>query len=311
MRGRWPARGVLAALLAWAPAAATAESAPPPLLGGLITQTRVLYPLQVGEWKASGETRYPDQGLGVSVRYVSADSWLDLYVYPAGPAAAYRLDELAAHERGQMLQAGHSLGSPAHAEALQALELPGEDGRGRVPARAVAVAYPRQRLGSVMLLFARNLYLVKARASAPARVPPEQLLKRVREFMGEVSAQLRIRSTGACWLPQRVELVDVLPDPEAPPVLASYRGDTAAAPSAVALVDAAQVLHQEAARAGELAAALAAAVYPGCVAPEAIEPQVPPHLREIRIEYLAPADRRAAPKAPSLGRPRLRSRGTG
>ena len=97
MRGSRAIAG--AACLAWASAAAAAQeahgptAAPDEFLGGVVAESRILYPLQVGSWMAESEHRYPDQRLGVSVRYVDnlKQRWIDLYFYPAGPQVAQML----------------------------------------------------------------------------------------------------------------------------------------------------------------------------------------------------------------------------
>jgi hypothetical protein len=67
--------------------AAIADSPAPedvrtPFLGGFLKETRVLYPLRIGDWEAQGEHLYEQQELGASVRYVhqgDKDRWIDLY----------------------------------------------------------------------------------------------------------------------------------------------------------------------------------------------------------------------------------------
>ena len=44
------------------------DSQQQPLLGGFLQQSRILYPLQVGEWNATAEHLYEDQQHGVSIR---------------------------------------------------------------------------------------------------------------------------------------------------------------------------------------------------------------------------------------------------
>ena len=143
MRGSRAIAG--AACLAWASAAAAAQeahgptAAPDEFLGGVVAESRILYPLQVGSWMAESEHRYPDQRLGVSVRYVDnlKQRWIDLYFYPAGPQVAQMLAAVSASER-------ESIGLAARAEARTAefgdlapltLGGPGADAAG-VPAAA-------------------------------------------------------------------------------------------------------------------------------------------------------------------------------
>ena len=307
-----------AACLAWATAAAEPAAqgergptaAPDEFLGGVVAESRVLYPLQVGSWMAESEHRYPDQRLGVSVRYVDnrKQRWIDLYFYPAGPQVARMLEVVAASERESIDMAAREDARAAELGDLAPLTLggPGADAAG-VPAWELGLRYRGEGLASAMLLFARQMYLVKARASAaepPATV--RSLQGELRTFMESVAAQVRIASTGTCWLPARIELVPRLPDPQQ--ALASYRaGDELAA---VVLGDRALVAAGQADRATEIAAQLAGSLYPGCVAPELIEPEVPPALREIRIEYRRP-QRAPDLRAPPAAGPHAPSRATG
>lgn len=305
----------LAAALAVSVSAAEPDATPvqgsvaPGLLGGLLTESRVLYPLQVGGWVAVSEHRYPEQYLGVSVRYIDnrKQRWIDLYFYPAGLQTPEALALVAASERDGIAQAARQSGRAADVGALEpvALERDAVAG-GPVPAWQLGLSYPDERLVSAMLLFTREMYLVKARASAaqpPASVA--SLQRELQAFMESVAAQVRIASTGACWLPARTGIAAALPGDDA--VLASYR-DPGSEVAAVVVGDRVLVAEAEAERAPQLAAQLTQALYPGCVAPELIEPEVPRPLREIRIEY-----RRAAGDAPvpRVGSPRTPTRGTG
>ena len=304
---RWPAL-VLATLLA-GPATGLAQGpapSPAPTPAALLQQTRVLYPLEVDGWRAMSEERFDDARFGVAVRYRNGERWLDLFVYPAGPAAAAQLHRIAEAERTNILEAAAQSGRRTEPGPLQAIVLPGAQGLDQVEAWEMALAYPEQEVGSAMLMFARNLYLVKARASGPARLARE-LPQQVRDFMASVSTQLAITSTGACWLPARIRLVDALPDPEGPDVLASYR-EPGEPPLAVVTAEGLLVAPAGQARAAELAAMLTAQLFPGCVAPEAIEPQVPAHMREIRIEYRPAAEETRRRKAPRGSRSRARTR---
>ena len=77
----------LLALASLAPAAAGDGEASAPFLGGFLKETRIVYPLQVGEWEAVGERLYDAAELGASVRYRSGtdlDRWIDVYFYPVG-----------------------------------------------------------------------------------------------------------------------------------------------------------------------------------------------------------------------------------
>jgi hypothetical protein len=313
--------GLLAAALPPAASAADARSPPaagvpsmPEFLGDVITESRVLYPLQVGAWIAESEHRYAEQRLGVSVRYVDNRKrrWIDVYFYPAGVQSVHSLALIAGSERDGIAGVARDAGRAVELGALESFTLPADDAESAgTPAWRLGLAYPDDALASAMLLFAHGVYLVKARASAaqpPATV--DSLQRELQAFMASVAAQLRIVNTGACWLPARTDIATTLPAADSDEVVASYR-DPGQDVAAVVVGDRVRVARAEAARAPVLAAQLTEALYPGCVAPEAIEPEVPPALREIRIEYRTPAASEGPSHGPRIGRPRPPLLGTG
>src|SRR5690606_22760833 len=122
---RWPAL-VLATLLA-GPATGLAQGpapSPAPTPAALLQQTRVLYPLEVDGWRAMSEERFDDARFGVAVRYRNGERWLDLFVYPAGPAAAAQLHRIAEAERTNILEAAAQSGRRTEPGPLQAIVLP-------------------------------------------------------------------------------------------------------------------------------------------------------------------------------------------
>jgi hypothetical protein len=339
-RRRWPRTGasLLAGLLACMPGhvAFAAEGvvplvvpqpAPAPqqpaFLGDVLSQSRVVYPLQVGRWVAQEEQRYPRQQEGVSVRYIDNGKrrWIDLFFYPTSVRGDAALAVVAAAERDAIDLAARQAGRQV---TLGTLELagpePGTPDQERQSTNAattlprhwrLGLRYPQESLASAMELFVRDLYVVKARASAAEPATTVTTLQsELQAFMAQVAAQLRIVNTGACWLPARTAVAATLPAADADQVLASYRDPAAGEVAAVVLRDQVLVAQAHAARAGEISTALAAELYPGCVAPEAIEPEVPPPMREIRIEYRAPAYG-APSRGPPIGRPRAPRSGTG
>ncbi|UNK56624.1 hypothetical protein MNQ95_10705 [Pseudoxanthomonas daejeonensis] len=328
----WRLAGMLAgAGLALGPVAAAAQSQDTQLtvvetpsqvefLGGVLAESRVLYPLQVGSWVAESEHRYPEQRLGVSVRYIDngKQRWIDLYFYPAGLQSVQSLALVAGSERDGIADAARQAGREVALGMLEPIELArgGVEGHGVDAAAPAAgmqqawklgLAYPDERVASAMLLFAHDLYLVKARASAPLSSPIEDELVR---FMQVVAAQLRIVNTGRCWLAARTDIVDALPASGHDRVRASYR-DPGRDVAAVVVDDRVLVARGEAARAQALAKELTGTLYPGCVAPEAIEPEVPPSMREMRIEYRAPNAVEGPSRGPRIGRPQPPQSGTG
>ncbi|WP_372015533.1 hypothetical protein [Pseudoxanthomonas sp. 10H] len=317
-RGGWRALALAVSLVpAAAATAAPAQPAEPAFLGEVISETRVLYPLLVGGWLAESEQRYAEQRLGVSVRYADnrKQRWIDLYFYPAGVQTAQALALFAGSERDSIAEAARQSGRGVEMGVLEPFTLaaaaPAAGDAREVGAWRLGLQYPDDALASAMLLFPHGLYLVKARASAaqpPATVG--SLQRELEAFMASVAGQLRIVNTGTCWLPARVDLAATLPPVDAGEVLASYR-EPGREPSAVVVGDRVLVAQAEAARAPLLAEQLAGSLYPGCVAPEAIEPDVPPALREIRIEYRRPVDADAPSRGPRIGRPRSPVSGTG
>ena len=331
---RWPARALatlLAVLPAWAPALAVASegaggaqggAAPgvdePVFLGGVLEQSRILYPLRVGPWRPVAEQRYPRQEAGVSVRY--ADSrrgrWIDLFFYPLPARGEQALAVLASSEREGVIAAGLQAGTPLEAGPLRSLQLSGADGAA-VPAWAMDVAYPGQDRASAMLLFGRQMYVVKARASAmpterrKAAEDVDTLRQALQVFMQAIAGQVRIVSTGACWLQPEVVAAERMPAADAGGVLAIRHGPGGEL-QAVALRDRVLVAQARSAQAQALAGELRQALYPGCVPPEAIEPEVPADMRELRIEYRRPdADSTVFPGGPPVGRPRAPRSGMG
>ena len=276
----------------------------------------MLYPLRVGTWVAESEHRFPEQRLGVSVRFIDnrKQRWIDLYFYPAGVEAARSAAMLAADERDGIADAARQAGRDATLGELEAFRLRGRAGAGaqatrvEIPAWRLGLAYPDEGMASAMLLFVQDLYVVKARASAAQ--PAEAVQEELQVFMESVAAQLRIVSTGACWLPARTDIAATLPAADDAGVLASYR-DPGRDVAAVVLGDRVLVARAEAERAPELATQLAGALYPGCVAPEVIEPEVPPPLREIRIEYRRSDPGDGPVRGPRIGRPRAPLTGIG
>ncbi|KAF1696647.1 hypothetical protein CSC64_02010 [Pseudoxanthomonas koreensis] len=293
-------------------AADVAPAVVPELLGGLLAESRGLYPLRVGGWKAMGEHRYEEQRLGVSVRYLdrSKQRWIDLYFYAGGLQDARTLALVAASERDAIAGAAQQAGRAVELGELQPLELTRGDGT-PMPAWRLGLSYPQERRASAMLLFAQDLYLVKARASAEAPASVEVLQRALQAFMEQVAAQLRIVNTGACWLPDRITIVAMPPPADDESVLASFREPGQEQVAAAVVGDRVLVAQSHAARATELATGIAQVLYPGCVAPEEIEPEVPPVLREIRIEYRRPAREAQDGHAPPVGRPRPPTRATG
>lgn len=87
---------VVAGLLLFA--AARAGAAESPFLGGFLQESRVVYPLQLGQWQAGAEQRYTEQEEGASINYrdpAQPGALLSVYFYPAGQLAPGQLQQVA------------------------------------------------------------------------------------------------------------------------------------------------------------------------------------------------------------------------
>lgn len=221
-----------------------------PFLGGFLQETRIVYPLQVGEWQAEDEHLYDEPALGASVRYRDGrhrDRWIDLYFYPAGVLPPSGLDEAAQRTLDEI---GMGVGRPGgYVEAefgeLRAFEIAG-GGRERDGGRALTARSADMRLlreegayHSAMVLLVDRLYYVKGRYSVgAAALSRGEARAGLEAFVAEVVRTTSIGSTGDCW------------------TLAEAGGHGLA----------------------------------GCTGAEPSNPEVPEGSREIRLEYRAPRD---------------------
>lgn len=295
------------------PVAQAAEALTLPFLGGFITESRVLYPLQLGGWQAQGEHRYDDPAYGVSVRYRDEkrpQRWLDVYFWPAGklPPDALRaaIDgtarELAGMAGRQDYYDRIRVGAP------EALELQRDDGantegKATVPAWLLPLQSTKQGQESLsqLGLFVRDMYFVKLRYTAPeADASAAALREESVALLQALQRQVEIVNTGACWglLPVVAKAV---PDAQAAGALMNSAVEGRV--TAVAFADRVEARDpaDESARLLQVMASLQTGrlADPSCVAPERINPQVEEGRREIRMEYRVPT---AAPEAG----PRLR-----
>lgn len=265
-----------------APGAAEGASAPGeaandhahPFLGGFLRESRIVYPLTVGEWQAVGEHLYEDQEYGVSVRYAhgsDVDRWIDVYFYPAGLLSAAEFAEAARNEADLIGQAHRQAGHTGFdIGALHEFSLAGDatDPSTTIPARAVELGYTIHgtAYSSAMTLLLDRLYFIKARYSiAQARLSRADTLRQLEQFTTRLHPRLVVLSTGDCWMPMQVDL-------------ATGRATTA---------DGAQMLRR--------------GLPPGCAGDAPLNPVVPDGMREIRLEYHAPAQEHDDPPARSIG----------
>ena len=285
----------------WAAAtdAAPAGNKDVPFLGGFLKETRVVYPLRIGDWSAQGEHLYDMQELGASVRYVDAQKgrWIDLYFYPAGVLPAARLaQDMDATLEGIRLSAGQA-GSYSEVEiggsvpvsfALDA----GKD-RKDVAARSVSMRLVREgtEYSSAMVMLVKDLFYMKGRFSAEARaLSRRDTQQQLEQFMAEVVRRSSLSSTGECWMPPPIIAKSALVDDD-PDQLATM--DAGGVLSAVAYADRVEALQPRSpeARMMQLTAmSLGGRLFEGCVPAEDMNPAVPDGMREIRLEFNAPSD---------------------
>ena len=272
-----------------------------PFLGGFLKETRILYPLQLGRWKAVGEHLYEQQELGVSVRYAHGDDvdrWIDLYLYPAGVLSDTQFEQAAQIERDQILQIQGQPGGHGAIDmgTLQrfSFAVPGEErNQPRKQGYVVDMSYAREgeTWNSVMTLLLDRLYFVKGRFSiAENRMSRRRARKLLEDFVGELSSRLEIVSSGQCWMPLPVEKLEAAAaEPEAE--LSSSSG---AGPQTEWLM-ADRVLARDPESPGAralvvLGMAVQGRLFPGCSSAEPINPVVPEGMREIRLEFRAPLE---------------------
>ncbi|NDK39327.1 hypothetical protein DT603_10785 [Pseudoxanthomonas gei] len=274
-----------------------------PFLGGFLRETRILYPLKLGNWEAQNEKRYDDVSDGVSVRYSSeaeTAGWLDLFVYPMGTVTPEQVLGIAQRERESLILTWlkGSKSKDKDISELRSLQLatgPSDlDGKASpVTAYSVDLAYKsgEARLNSAMVVLFHQLYMVKARFSVKEEAHTRsQVRESLERFATELLPRLTIASTGACWMPLPVEhLADGAKAPVGHTLAVEeggvgivylYRDRILARDPAGPAVDMAMRMGLE----------LQGRLYSGCNGAEPMNPNVPEGMREIRIEYRAPAD---------------------
>jgi len=291
--------------------APAAEEAPAPFLGGFLTETRILYPLRVGDWQARDEHRYEQAELGVSVRYQhgeARDRWIDVYFYPAGVVAPDRVRrETEGTLEGIRSHAGYA---QVEAEPPAAFEVAVGDGEGRRVYEGRSLGMRLQRdgrtYGSAMTLLAKDLYFIKGRYSAEgADVEPGALQAQLQDFTADLVRASRFYSTGACWMPPPI-VRTAAPDAQAEGALMHTAVDGQV--RAVAFADRVEAVDPDAPEATVMqmmSMTPSGRWIEGCHPPEDMTPAVPPDLREIRFEYRLP------PARSDGTTPRLRGRRTG
>jgi hypothetical protein len=171
-----------------------------PLLGGFLQQSRILYPLEVGEWSAAAEHLYDDQQYGVSIRYAHGqdlDRWIDLYFYPAGRLSTSEFSEMAHAEADGIRLAHRQAGNTAvDMGALHGFS-PNAGAVNAIEGVAMDMGFTCDDIvySSAMTLTLDRLYFVKARYSIEeARLSRRDTLQQLQAFVTALQPRLTLRS---------------------------------------------------------------------------------------------------------------------
>jgi hypothetical protein len=305
----------LAAPLAMAQApdtsGAVGAQAEPAFLGGFLKETRVIYPLWIGDWQAQGEHLYEQQELGASVRYTHGrdkDRWMDLYFYPAGMLSNERLIEaMESTLQGMRLSAGYSA---ADVDPIKPVAFARGSGAKKQGIAAYTTSMRLVREGrayhSAMVMLVSDLYFIKGRFSVEEKsLSRRATQKQLQKFMAAVVRESTLRSTGDCWSPPPI-MVKAALSAGAPGQLASTRKeDTLSAVAYADRIEALDAKSPEAIVMQFLSLSMSGRLVPGCGPAEDMNPEVPEGMREIRLEFGAPSGEKGNQSAP------LRTRATG
>lgn len=287
-----------AAALPPSPVSAEEAGGKVPFLGGFLRETRIVYPLAVGDWTARDEHRYEPQEAGVSVRYArdSGPGWIDLYFYPAGVLSDAQVENLVAQEVDALRQTWlKAPGSERDMSALRTFDIPLEGGdQPPAKARAVDFVYEHEdrRRNSAMVVLLDRMYVVKGRYSVPEdALARDEVSAQLQGFVTEVVPKLYVASTGACWDPLPIERWDgAMPAPEGAVLTIDRDGviNELVYPDRIMARDPSSPSAHLALAVGMLHLKR---TYPGCEGAEPENPVVPDDQREIRIEYVPPGGR--------------------
>lgn len=295
------------------PATPDAESAQAEssFLGGFLKETRVIYPLRIGDWQAQGEHLYEQQELGASVRYMhklQKDRWVDLYFYPAGILSNEQLLEAMENTlQGMRLSAGYSATDVDPVKPVEFTQGSGAQ-KQKITAYTTSMRLVRegQTYHSAMVMLVSDLYFIKGRFSVEEKsLSRRETQKQLEKFMAAVVRESALHSTGDCWSPPPVVEKAVLTE-GAPGQLASSSNDGVL--SAVAYADRIEALDAKSPQAmlmQFLALPIIGRLVPGCGPAEDMNPVVPKGMREIRLEFGAPSGDKGNQSVP------LQTRATG
>ena len=270
-----------------------------PFLGGFLRETYIVYPTQIGDWKAQGEHLYDPREYGVSVRYVDTKHdghWIDLYFYPAGVLSKDEIENAAKGEIESIHAAERAnLYRDVHIADFQrfSIEIPdGKDKSESLDARSTGMSYDRSGKieHSAMTFLFENLYFVKGRLSLPEKdLSVDETRALLESFTSDAMKTVSIMSTGGCWMPMPVEQLVPSQIPDDSEVLATQIKDgkkvTYLLKDRVLAVDP----KSESAKAmSYLGMAMTHRLFLGCWPAEDINHEVKENEREIKLVYPPP-----------------------
>ena len=294
------------------------SEAPTSFLGGFLRETRIIYPLKLGEWSATREERYDKPEDGVSVRYQhgsDTDRWADVYFYPVGVLSDEEIKQVADGERRGLQQvwlqgpdAKQDDISELRRYTFSPLSMPGDkDSDKPTPRTAYSVDLTYESKGdrrnSAMVVLFQQMYMLKTRYSVQhGALSRHEVRGQLEGFTADLARQVNVSSTGGCWKPLPIEpLVEGKKVPEGS--LLSMQTDGVATeyvyPDRVLARDPSSIGAKAAAMLGM---AMLDRLYPGCDGSEPENPEVPQGMREIRIEYRVPADEVTPSASPAPAR---------
>ena len=272
-----------------------------PFLGGFLRETRVIYPLRIGDWEAVDEHLYEDQSLGASVRYRNRkhdQRWLDLYFYPAGVLDEGDLDRAIQNQRDALGQAGYGQLELGSTRTFRYESQPREaDGKrserqmGTGHSLDATMVYEGVRRNSALTLQYEQMYFIKGRLSAREDDASRRGLRNsLEEFVTALAPQLEVRSSGECWQPLPIA---PMPAGGVPPDEVIMSIDDGAGGKSVLTRTGVWADHPDSDPA-KLAMMLGMVrmdrLFDGCVATEDLNAPVPEGKRELRLEFHAPED---------------------
>ncbi|WP_305806366.1 hypothetical protein [Stenotrophomonas sp. YIM B06876] len=278
-------------------AVSPAGAAESPFLGGFLQESRVVYPLRIGDWQAAGERRYTEQDEGASVSYrnpAHPAALLSVYFYPAGQLTKAQLQQSAQQTlEGIVALAGNPEAGYRTIEAAPLQQVALVDGNDGTVAEAwlatLRIESSRRTFNSTLGMLVKDLYFIKLRLSAAdTAADPATLRQEMAQLLRELAQRTVIVSTGECWDPLPLVVRRPL-DPAAKGVLLKIEEGGVA--RAVAFADRVEVLDPEGNEAvvtQALASFMSGRIPPGCVMPQDINPEVREGMRELRFEYRLP-----------------------